>query len=168
MMQCMHTVCKATSNAILHSLLIHVHTFPEMYIHVRTILILFIHVWNMYVHGHGTYIFKYKHVCTLFVRVTVRACIHMYIHILTCINMCIPCTNRYRHVCNIFVIYIPVYQCLCNWHYLLRWIHTFHQIYIHHSTMYVHRCKLLVSAFWFARLAGLQVGTPGVTPIQAH
>ncbi len=84
--QCINTVCQATSNhdAILRSPLIHVHTFPEMYVHVRTILTLYqyIHV-NMYV--HGTYTCKYKHVCTLFVRV--RTCIYMYIHILTFINM---------------------------------------------------------------------------------
>jgi hypothetical protein len=34
----MSTVCKATSNAIQCSPLIHVHTFPEMYVHVHTIL----------------------------------------------------------------------------------------------------------------------------------
>ncbi len=36
--------------------------------------------------------------------VTIRTCIYIYIHILTGINrdMYIPCTNRYRHFCDIF------------------------------------------------------------------
>ncbi len=128
----------------------HCHVHWRILIHFRWI---FFGWKKMYV--HGTYICKYKHVCTLYIRV--HTCIYMYIHLLTCINMCTPCTNGYRHVCNLFVIFIPVCQRLCSS--VLRWIHTFHQIYIHHSTVYVHRCKLLVSAFWFALLADLYVGT---------
>ena len=77
-------------------------------------------VHTMYVHGR--YKCKYKHVCALIIRVF--TCMYMYIHILTGINIYIPCTNRYRHVCNIFVIYIPVCQCLCSRHPMFRWIHT--------------------------------------------
>ena len=125
-----------------------------MHIHFQKCMYMYVQFWYCtYMYETCTYICKYKHVCTLLIRV--HTCIYMYIHILTCINMCIPCTKGYRHVCNIFVIFIPVCQCLCSWHSVLRWIHTFHQIYLHHSTMYVHRCKLLVSAFLFALLAGL-------------
>ncbi len=138
-----------------HTWFRHVHTFLEMYKHVYTFLKMNKHVCTWYL--HGIYIWRYKHVCTLFRRVC--TCIYKYIHVLTHINMYIPCTNLNIHVCYIFLIYILVCQGMYSWFSVYRWLLTFHEMYRYHWTVYVHWCILLVSAFvfpgWLACRQGL-------------
>ncbi len=134
----------------------HVYTFLEMYKHVCTFLEMYKHVCTWYI--HGIYIWRYKHVCTLSRRVSsYYHVVHKYtsMYMFWLIYLYIPCTYQYINGCYIFFSYIHVCQSLFSWCSVYRWLHTFHEMYRHHWTVYVHWCILLVSAFWFALLAGL-------------
>ena len=159
----MYIPCYSTN--ISYTWYIHVHTFHEMYKHVYTFLEIYKHVctWythvytfqsiNMYIHGSDVYVHVYTS-------------INVYTHVLISINMYIQCTSMYIHVCYWFLVYIHVCQCVYCWWDVYRGQHTFHEMYRHSWTVYVHWCILLIQLFICP--AGWPVGRawllPGVTP----
>ncbi len=146
----MYSLCTMLSYVNWQTWYIQILKIINMYIHVYT-FVQMLHVCTWYV--HAMYIQRYKRVCTLFRHVC--TCLYYYIQVLNHVNMYIQCTNMYIKCCVVY-----------------RWLHTFHGMYWHCWTWYVHWYILLAAAF-LIRPAGWPVGwdwpvLPGVTPIQVQ